>query len=317
MSAATFELDPQLSLKWSGHETFALRYAWLPKAYRALKANPKTFVDEDNAMVTLGIGKNMVRSLKFWVAATGVAEPVDRSREMTPTDFGHGIFGEDGFDPSLEDVRTLWLLHWKISSRDEGPLFAWRYLLSHWPFPEFTQSQALRGFKAESRRRGLDHSDVTLSQHLDVFLHTYHRTRGAAVGVEDSLDGPLVDLHLLVPHGSRLGEGGRWETVYGFRREAKPEISQALFDFCLLDYWDRFLGSDAVLNFRQVAVGSASPGQVFKLPEDDIRARLEAPPPSVKTRSYTYQASAVEGLISRANAKHRTSLADVYAGSPQ
>ena len=314
MSTATFELDPQLTLRWSGHETFACRYAWLPKAYRALKANPKLFVDEDQAMVTLGIGKNMVRSLKFWVVAAGVAEQMDRSREMRLTDFGREVFDEDGHDPALEDVRTLWLLHWKISSLDESPLFAWRYLLSHWPFPEFTHSQALRGFKAESRRRGFDHSDVTLSQHLDVFLHTYHRTRGAAVGVEDSLDGPLVDLQFLIPQGSRPSEDGRWETVYAFRREAKPEISQALFDYCLLDYWDRFAGADAVLNFRQIAVGSAAPGQVFKLPEDDIRARLEGQV-STNARSYTYRASAVEGLVSRAGATHQPSLADVYAGS--
>lgn len=313
MNSAAFELDPQLSLRWSGHETFACRYAWLPKAYRALKVDPGTFADEDRAMVTLGIGKNMVRSLKFWVEAAGVAETVDRKRTMEVTHFGHEIFGDDGHDPFLEDERTLWLLHWNLSSRRESPLFAWRYLLSHWPYPEFTHSQALRGFKGESRRRGLDHSDITLSQHLDVFLHTYHRARGAAVGVEDSLDGPLVDLHLLVPQGTRPADDGRWETVYAFRREAKPEISQALFDYCLLDYWDRFVGGDHVLNFRQVAVGPASPGQVFKLTEDDLRARFEAPPKDEK-RGYVYQASAVEGLISRVKGVRRTTLSDVYEG---
>jgi hypothetical protein len=316
MNATAFDLDPQLALKWSGHETFACRYAWLPKAFRALRNDPTTFADEDQAMVTLGIGKNMVRSLKFWVEAAGVAETVDRRRRMEVTEFGREIFDDDGHDPFLEDVRTLWLLHWKLSARHDGPLFAWRYLLSHWPYPEFTHSQALLGFKTESRRRGLDHSDITLSQHLDVFLHTYHRTRGTAVGVEDSLDGPLVDLHFLIPQGVRATDDGRWETVYAFRREAKPEVSQALFDYCLLDYWDHFARADQVLNFRTVAVGSASPGQVFKLTEDDLRARLEAPSLG-KKRSYVYQASAVEGLISRATGGRRTTLSDVYAGAAE
>jgi len=48
----------------SGHESFPCRYSWLPKAVRGLAENPMIFSDEDAAMVTLGVGKNMVRSRK-------------------------------------------------------------------------------------------------------------------------------------------------------------------------------------------------------------------------------------------------------------
>jgi len=41
--------------KYSGHETFPCRYAWLPKAVEAVAENPSIFKDEDNAMVTLGV----------------------------------------------------------------------------------------------------------------------------------------------------------------------------------------------------------------------------------------------------------------------
>jgi hypothetical protein len=46
----------------SGHESFPCRYTWLPKTVRGLKNNPRLFADEDQAMVDLGLGKNMVRS---------------------------------------------------------------------------------------------------------------------------------------------------------------------------------------------------------------------------------------------------------------
>ena len=295
-----FETAEHKSLRFSGHETFACRYAWLPKAYRALKADARAFVDEDKAMVVMGLGKNMVRALKFWVEVTGVAEPVGRDRTLKITEFGHKIFDEDkGLDPYLEDVRTPWLLHWNVASRDQGALFAWRFLLGHWPYPEFTHGEAFRAFKAQSMRMGFEHSDVTLKQHLDVFLHMYHPTRGAggAKGVEDSLDGPLVDLQLLVNLGVRQTGGGRWETVYGFRREEKSEIGQALFDYCLHDYKRRFASSDAVLNLRSVAMAPASPGQLFKLPEHDVRARVEARPTSGAPRGFTFQASAIEGQL--------------------
>ena len=198
--------------------------------------NPAQFADEDGAMVELGLGKNMVRSLRFWVEATGLAKP-DASRSLMLTDFAHEVFGPAGFDPYLEDVRTLWLLHWNLSSRIENALFAWRYLLNQWPYPELTRSEALAAFARESPQLGYSHRPVTLSQHLDVFLHTYHTRRRGGRGVEESLDGPLVGLSLVQAIGERKGANGRLETVYAFRREVKPEITRALFEYCSADYW--------------------------------------------------------------------------------
>src|ERR1035437_6219746 len=189
-------------LRFSGHESFACRYAWLPKAYRAISEDPVAFADDERAMVQMGVGKNMVRSIRFWIEATGVASS-GRGRPFEVSAFGHAIFGQDGFDPYLEDVRTLWLLHWNLSSRKENAIFAWRYLLNHWPHAELTRTDVLSAFRRESERLGLKHSDVTLSQHLDVFLHTYVPSRHPAIAVEDSLDGPLVDLELLECVGER------------------------------------------------------------------------------------------------------------------
>ena len=304
-------LDRTEGLRFSGHETFACRYAWLPKAYRALKGNPAVFSDEDEAMVELGLGKNMVKSLRFWIEATGIAQPA-KGRGFMLTDFSHAILGIDGFDPYLEDIRTLWLLHWQLASRLTGALFAWRYLLNHWPFPEFTRSEALSAFVTESAKLGHSHSIVTLSQHLDVFLHTYHSSRSASVGIEDSLDGPLVDLALIQPIGERRVDGGKWETVYAFRREPKSEITSALFEFCVADFWARFRKGEETLTLQEIAVGICSPGQIFKLPEDDIRARLEAYTIKQPERPFTYTPSAVQGLLSRRKGNQISSLSEVY-----
>jgi len=312
---SSFDAAGLQGLRFSGHETFACRYAWLPKAYRALNANPRAFSDEDQAMVELGIGKNMVRSLRFWVEAMGVAKFDRKTRNLDLTDFGDEVFGAIGFDPYLEDPRTLWLLHWNLASRREGALFAWRFMIGHWPYPEFTRSQALAEFRRLSDRDGLEHSEVTLAQHLDVFLHTYQSTRGGAAAVEDSLDGPLVELDLFTPIGERRGESGRWETVFGFRREPKPDIGQALFDYCVHAFWRDEAPQDQTLSFRSVAVAAGSPGQVFKLSEDDLRERLEAPQMGATPRGFTYQASAIQGQLIR-NGEGPT-LAQVYAEEPQ
>lgn len=305
----TSRLDPG-PFRFSGHESFACRYAWLPKAYRAIGRDPATFYDEDRSMVELGLGKNMVRSLRFWVDAMGVAAPTD-DKGHRATDFGHAVFAEGGLDPYLEDERTLWLLHWNVSSRANPTLFAWVHMLSEWPYPEFTRTEALDSFRRRSAALGHNHSDVTLAQHLDVFLHSYVGTQGNKVAVEDSLDGPLVGLKLVVPAGERRNAQGRWETVYAFRREAKPDITDALFEYCVRDFWDRTAPGESTLSLRSVAMAAGSPGQVFKLTEDDVRQRLE----TISRRasgSLRYQPSAVQGMVYREG--EAPLLATVYEG---
>ncbi len=310
MIATDFESGTSTGLRFSGHETFACRYAWLPKAYRAIRQDPSQFSNEDGAMVELGLGKNMVRSLRFWVEAAGIAV-ADTTHSLQLTEFAHAIFGDNGFDPYLEDIRTLWLLHWNLSSRATGGLFAWRYLLSQWPYPEFTRSEILTAFSRESTRLGYSHSAITLTQHLDVFIRTYHPSRSVRAGVEDSLDGPLVELGLIQEVGERKGEGGRWETVYGFRRESKPEITHSLFEYCVADFWDRFRPNEETLTLREITLGTCSPGQIFKLPEDDIRTRLE-PYASGSAKPFLFQPSAVQALLSKKRRAAKPALAAVY-----
>jgi Protein of unknown function (DUF4007) len=310
MNEAVALTQTTIPFRFSGHESFACRYAWLPKAYRAIAANPSIFFDEELAMVELGIGKNMVRSLRFWVDVMGIALP-DGLKRHELTEFGHAVFGSEGFDPFLEDKRTLWLLHWNVSSRTSSALFAWHYMVGQWPYPEFTRSEALEAFKRQSAKLGHKHSEVTLAQHLDVFIHTYHTNKSGKVGVEDSLDGPLVDLSLLIPTGERKGESGRWETVYCFRREAKPEITSFMFEYCILDYWHRASPDEKTLVLRSVASAPCSPGQVFKLTEEDVRSRLEDIS-QAGTRGFSYQPSAVQGLLTRQVGGTKPTLAKIY-----
>ena len=67
-------------------------------------------------MVSLGVGKNMVRAVKFWAdaaAVTSAGKTRGQSLEVSP--FGRKIFGKGGHDEFLEDIKTLWLIHLKFS----------------------------------------------------------------------------------------------------------------------------------------------------------------------------------------------------------
>jgi hypothetical protein len=265
-----------VNYRFSGHESFPLRYAWLPKAARAIADAPDIFSDEETAMVEMGLGKNMVRALRFWVQATGIAGPALRGLKVS--DFGEAILVDKTGDPYLEDVRTLWLLHWKLSTHVREPLFAWDYMLNRWQEPEIARSRVIRAFQFEAEAMGRTLSPVTIEQHFDVFMHTYIPTRGRkAEAQEDSLDCPLVQIALLEQVGERMPENStKSEAIYAFRRDEKPEISPGLFCFCLNDFWNSRHANEKTVSFKEVAVGHGSPGQIFKLPEADVRERLES-----------------------------------------
>jgi len=261
--------------RFSGHESFPCRYAWLPKAVAALQQNPQIFSDEREAISELGVGKNMVRAIRFWIVVMGIAEVIDHQLVVTP--FGNALLGSEGLDRFLEDRRTLWLLHWMLLSHENDPLFAWDYLFNRWGHPDMTRTEVLRVFEQEAKRMERTLSRTTLEQHFDVFLHTYVTSNARrAESREDNLDSPFVDLELIEVIGERrVGKTGRSEPVYAFRRDPKPDITPELFVFCLLDYWSKRQVNESTLTFRDVSTNVGSIGQVFKLSEPDIRERLE------------------------------------------
>lgn len=225
-------------------------------------------------MVRLGLGKNMVQSLRFWVQATRVAEQTSQNG-LHLTDFGLQIFGSSGLDPYLEDITTLWLLHWQLCSHDSNPLFAWHFLFNRYHEPEIVRSNVLDAIERESLQLARPLAKATLAQHFDVFMHTYVPTRGSKNDIlEDNLDCPLVELGLIEHNGQKVNRKGKLETAYCFNREPKPDLSLGVLLYAVDDYWRRRKPDEETLSLSELTTGTCSPGQVFKLPEDEIRSNL-------------------------------------------
>src|SRR3954471_14458073 len=196
MSSMLAELT---SYTFSGHETFPFRYPWLKKGFDAVRSDPTIF-QQDDAITTLGVGKNMVRSIRHWCLAAGLIEEVREEGEkrtggLGPTDLGAWIFDDEkGFDPFLEDPATLWLLHWHITSNPRRAT-TWWWTFSFFNEPEFTIDQLSSAvFKWSQTLPGKEVASSSLRRDVECFVHTYVPTRTSRGGmVEDSLDCPLVD----------------------------------------------------------------------------------------------------------------------------
>lgn len=160
---------------FSGHETFSLRISWLPKAVAALEQNENPFSDPREGMTTLGLGKNMVQSLAFWVLATGVATKSEIGYSLT--DFAKLILSREGggFDPYLENNQTLWLLHWNLcqgwyeGERHRRP-YAWHYFTNVLKDDEINATETVDHYQGAPVTSGRELSPVTLRQHFDIFI---------------------------------------------------------------------------------------------------------------------------------------------------
>lgn len=303
----------------SGHESFPFRYTWLPKAVQKTMEDNTLLANEDKAMVELGIGKNMVRSLKFWSQATNLIESPERG-EFRPTALGEMLLGEDGLDPYLEDVKTLWLIHWQLSRHSESPLLAWDFLLNRWHEPELAPSKIIPFLTRELSNSGSENpSKVTIERHLEVFFRIYVPGRGKKGNIlEDNLDCPLVELDLMevvANRQSRTANDSRTELIYRFRKEEKSDVTPALFLFCLNDFWNQNHNHSNTLTLKEIAHGPGGPGQIFKIPEEDVRCRMETLTIDEKT-GFTYKESAsLPSLERQSPLDWRDLLNNIYVGS--
>ena len=124
-----------MTMKFRAHETFFIRKGWLSKGLRYVTQKPDVFVDKkENPMDVLGIGANMVKSLRYWLQAVGLtSEPSKGKRLQKLTDFGKLVFKHDRY---TEELGTLYLLQYKLVTNEEmAP--SWYYFFNVFTMQEF------------------------------------------------------------------------------------------------------------------------------------------------------------------------------------
>jgi len=258
---------------FSGHETFPFRYPWLKKGYDAVRENVTVF-GRDDAITTLGVGKNMVRSIRHWCLAAGLLEEgrgagESRATTVRPSTLGDWLLhDETGRDPYLEDPATLWLLHWQIASNPRRAT-TWHWTISHFNSPEFTIDQMAGAVhKWTQTLPGKEVAYSSVRRDVEVFVHTYVPTRSArGAMVEDSIGCPLVELGLL--------EASSDAKSFGFRRGPQDDLPDGILIYATLLYWNSLEGAPGSLSVSDLARQPGTPGRLFKIDESSLINRYE------------------------------------------
>lgn len=254
---------------FGGHEKFAFRQGWLKKGLDAVCRDPLIFSRED-AFVILGVGKNMAASIRYWCLALGLLQESStdkgRGREAQLTRLGRSLLADGGWDPYLEDIGSLWLLHWQLASNQERGL-VWYLTFSRYFDVEFRKTTLIEFLKKQLIHMSIETTEGMIEREVDICLRTYIPSQKKGSNDEESLDCPLVDLNLL-----RSSPG---EAVYRFDIGEKRSLPAAVFGYALCAFLNEKSTYRSTATVDECVYTPGSPGQIFKLDENSVMGYLE------------------------------------------
>lgn len=247
---------------FSGHETFQCRHLWLKKGYDYVKAG-KAFTAED-AVVELGVGKNMVSSIRYWMRAFDLLEENDQGIN----EFADYLFGDEGRDPFLEDDASLWLLHHRLVRKGYATSYNLIFNELRKEKIEFSKENFLKfmHLKAES---GLNFTfnPNTIGGDFEVFVKLYLGTDSGGKDKEEIVSGIFPDLSLV-----KKIERGKSTTLYFIETNEKEQLPNEVLLFAILD--DPDIGMSVGLDALEREYNSI--GSIFAIHRSGLVNKIES-----------------------------------------
>lgn len=183
-------------MKIRAHETFCIRKGWLHKGIKNIITYTRLFTDKDiNPCDILGIGTNMVKSLRYWMNAVGIMEEVNTGnmRIQRITELGALINQHDMY---YEEDGTNWAIHYMLA-KNKDQATAW-----YWFFNVFKLNSCNKAIFVKELGEYLrtefayECSENMLSDEFDCILKTYF-TKDKDCSPENTMICPLTELHLV------------------------------------------------------------------------------------------------------------------------
>lgn len=246
-------------MTFSGHESFQCRHLWLKKGYDFV-SNKNSF-NSDDAVVELGVGKNMVNAIRYWMKAFNLL-----SREDVLTPLAHKLLADDGWDPYLEDEGTLWLLHYQLVKNGFASTYSIVFNELRREKIEFTKENFISIVKRKSEtEKSFQINERTLAEDFAVMTKMYLRSESSSKDKEDSLSGLLTDLDLVKNYSKSK------EDFLIIENDERPEVPAEIILYVILDNenFDRSINLNAIENnFNSV-------GSVFAINRPGIVNKIE------------------------------------------
>ncbi|SMN00680.1 FIG00856023: hypothetical protein [uncultured Candidatus Thioglobus sp.] len=271
-----------MKAKFTGHDTFSLRYGWLYKSVNYLNSNGKLQTSNEEAtrkaIVDLGVGKNMVNAIRYWAEASSVITPTNSNNSLDHevSDYGEYLFGgEGGKDPYLEHLGSIWLIHFWLNFNYEH-LSAYRYFFNYSNVQHFEKSKLMTDCEEDAKLLVSNNTgnETTLKKDIDCFLNTYCKKFKSTAAKkntpinEDHFASPLSELNLVHDNGSGFYISDLLE---------RPELPIEIFIYGLI-HFAQVETEDSKINtvdFDSLLTKPCSPGRIFRLSESGLGQKLD------------------------------------------
>lgn len=171
------------------HESFSIREGWLSKGLLAVKNNSRVF-SMDDATDVLGIGTNMVKSLKYWLYATNLIK--DEKNSIKITEFGNLILE---YDPYMEDEFTWWMIHINLLL-NEADFYVGNLFFNKILSKNFSKEDVFNIVSNVLEVKKLEYNDKILVDEINMIIKTYV-VDNSTDNPENNFNCPFADLELL------------------------------------------------------------------------------------------------------------------------
>lgn len=240
------------------HETFHPRFGWLKKGFDVAAVDPLIF-QRDDAPVRLGVGKNMVRSIRYWCKTFKVLE------EDSPSEFGKQLFADGGWDSFLEDPASMWLLHWNLL-KPTCEAAAWHFTFFEFKKVEFTTDELLKELTEWQNTLDKQVVESSLSKDISCILRMYGSAEGNNSFLEDSIDSPFQQLGIIQNLNNKR---------YSFKTGAKANLPAEIIVAACLEYASWMNQTAKTIAISRLVYNPGSPGMAFKLSENALCEAIE------------------------------------------
>lgn len=271
------------NLVLTGHDTFQCRSLWLKKGYDFIKSN-KSFKDND-AVVYLGVGKNMVSSIRFWMRSFDIIDENDKL-----TEFGIMLLDDDGFDPYLEDEGSLWLLHFKLVIKSYSSIYNLLFNEFRKEKIEFTKEAFVKYINRKcSEFKIKEIKDNTILDDFSVMTKMYLRSDSQNKDKEDNYSGLLTELNLLKNIGEKNDE------LFVIENSEKENIPHDILLYCLIESG----GFESSINLNKIESDFNNIGSIFSINRNGLIKHIDSITKNYKNIIYSDYAGIKELQIKK------------------
>lgn len=190
-------------MKIKAHQTFFIRTGWLYKGLSNIivdnqKGNPSDLFTSSNSMNRLGLGSGMVKSLRYWMYATGLTTEklsgVSRGQQVT--DFGSLVYE---YDKHFQKMQTLLFCHYNIVTNIED-CTSWYYFFNEFPNTEFTKDDFFISLSDWLYSKKTTIAESSILSDVNCLIKTYYNVKDNNLNInifEDNKISPLSSLGLI------------------------------------------------------------------------------------------------------------------------